>query len=59
MFVVIKDEPEEFCEYRIVNKCNSVDLLYRQHHDKSKVPFRISRVDVSKIMQNNHRLKSN
>ena len=38
MFVVIKDEPEEVCEYKIINKSESVDLLYRQHFDKSKVP---------------------
>jgi hypothetical protein len=59
MFVVVRDEPAEFCEYRIVNKCSSIDLLYRQYHDRSKVPQRLSRLDVTKIMQNNHRLKSN
>jgi len=27
MFVIIKDEPEEFCEYRIINESANFDLV--------------------------------
>ena len=27
MFVIIKDEPEEFCEYRVINESTSFDLV--------------------------------
>ena len=58
MFVIVRDEDEDKCEYKIVNKTKSVDLLYYQHIDRAKVPHRLSGLDSSKLLQKNRRLKA-
>lgn len=57
MFVVVRDEDEERCEYKIVNETQSVDLLYYQFIDKAKIPPGLASLDVSKHLQRNRRLK--
>lgn len=58
MFVVIRDEEESKCEYKIVNESKAVDLLYYQHIDAAKVPQRLAGLNLSKYVQRNRRLKS-
>lgn len=48
MFIVVREEDEENCEYKIINESKSVDLLYYQHIDKAKIPQRLTGIDESK-----------
>ena len=38
MFVIIRDELEEGCEYKVINKSTVFDLYFQQHLNMQQFP---------------------
>jgi hypothetical protein len=44
MFVVIKDDPVEYCEYTLINESKHFDLLYKQNINNANIPLKFSKI---------------
>lgn len=57
MFVLIAEEKEEHCEYKIVNESENFDMVYRQHFNMASMQPRLVTMSLKSYVDDNVRLK--
>jgi len=58
MFVLITEEEEEHCEYKIINESENFDMVYRQHFNMASMQPRLVTMGLKGYVEEKTRLRS-
>lgn len=58
MFVLISEEKEEHCDYKIINESENFDMVYRQHFNMASMQPRLVTMGLKCYVDDKTRLKS-